>query len=177
MSRLLAFGIAALVLLACGPPSGARLPAHARHLDATPTLDSMDSLRLAALPEIVRLSEENMGGMNSTVAYCLSTSLPASVGTLGAPPSAALLAAVAGRRPAIYSVADCAPLPGRLMIPGVAGRAWRIWIIASGVGPDSAVVTGGYDAGVLEAAEWSCSARKDSGKWTVLVPCRMTWVS
>jgi hypothetical protein len=151
--------------------------APARHSSTSAGLDSLDEMRLAALPEIVRLSEESMKGLRGAAAYCLSTSPGTSASPGGASPSIALLSEVASHRPPIFSVADCTGEPSELAAPGVRGRAWSMWVIVSSVRPQSAAIIGGYNAGPLTAAEWSCVMHKDRGKWMFSAPCKLRWVS
>jgi hypothetical protein len=151
-----------LIVLACRRDSE---PIHPHLASVSAALDSLDSVRLAVLPDIMRLSEENMHGLTPAAAYCLSTSARSYAHSRDFPPSKALLTALVDHRPPIISSDDCT------------GRAWQLWAVATVLRPETAVVTGGYNAGPLAAAEWTCHARKEADKWIVSTPCQMNWIS
>jgi hypothetical protein len=173
MIRLTVLSIGLLVA-AC---RGDRSTANATHSTATMELDALDSLQMTMLPEIIRLSEQSMGGLSPASAYCLATSAPTQLHPRGTPPTKALLTKLAGHQPPIFSVADCVGQPGASLAPIVGGRAWFVWEIARVGHPGRAEVTGGYYAGPLLAAEWVCSVREEFGKWILTAPCHMKWIS
>jgi hypothetical protein len=145
--------------------------------EAHPPLDSADSVRSAAVPLLIRLSEENMGGLSRAVAYCLTLNAPVREGWVPAPPSDGLVAALQANRPPIVNGAECTGMPGDLAAPGVRGRAWWIWADVDSLGDEIATVQGGYNAGPLLAAGWTCRLKRSLGGWIAPPSCSMDWVS
>ena len=133
-----------------------------------------DSVRVALLREVARLTVHDLGGRHRSRVFCVSLGPP---GSLRAP-SESLVSGLELPGARFLDVRRCYLAPTLNVVDTLTDHAaLLIWTDSiPGLVADTLTASGGYHAEPLMAAEWTCVLRRTPRGWEAS-DCSLDWIS